>query len=382
MSFFDDVDDKPRSRMRPRPPAGEGGGRATPPGDGGGSGLDSQTLLVRRAVALGLALVALILMVVIVKGCVDSQAEQGLKDYNRAVGSIAAASDREVSAPLFAELASAASKTPSEVQNDFNAYGVVANQQIKKAEGLDVPDDALDAQRDFLLVLELRRDAVAAIADQIQPALAKGAGAAAATRRVAGEMQNFLASDVVFSQQVFPQIRDALKAKGIAVGGTGEPIPVTQSLKDLGWLRADFVASKLGSTGTTSPGGTPLAPGIHGHSLASVNVGNIMLQPGGNNQVPATPLPVFSVKFDNGGDNDETNVKVELTIAAAGVKTVKLTHTTPTSPKHSSVTAQLGLTTKPPTGSVVNVKVTIVGVRGEKNLANNTQTYPVLFTTR
>lgn len=377
MSFFDDLDDKPRTRSRPRIPAGAG--RGGPPAHGGAD-RDSQTLLVRRAVALGLALILLVLLVVIVKGCVDSQAEQSLKDYNRNVADLAAASDRDVAAPLLTVLSSAASKTQQEAQNAVLQYRVAADQQIKRAEGFDVPDEVVEAQRDFLLVLELRRDAVAGVAAQIQPALAKGSGAAAATRLIAGKLQNFLASDVIFSQRVFPLIRNALTAKGIAVGGTGEPVPQSRSLTDLGWLNPSFVAGKLGSTGTTGPSG-PVAPGIHGHSLESVSVGNITLQPGGNNRVPAAPLPVFAVKFANGGDNDETNVRIRLRISAAGVKTINLTHAVARTPKHSTVTAMLGLTSKPPTGSVVNVRVTIVGVPGEKNLDNNVQTYPVLFTT-
>jgi hypothetical protein len=371
LSFFDDVDE-PRTEARPRRPAPSG--RRPPP-------IDPQTLMIRRAVAAGVVVVAVILLVVIVKGCVDSQAKQALKDYDRNVARIAQASDNEVNKPLFNLLAHTAGKQPQDVNTQINQYKVAADGHIKQAEGIDTPDEVVEAQRDFLLALELRRDAVARIAGLIQPAMSRTSAANRAIRRIAGQDQAFLASAVVFSQQAQPLIVSALDKKGIAVGGTGEPLPTMQSVPDLGWLRQDFVAAALGSSSSSSSssGTGPLKPGTHGHALVSVAVGATTLQPGATARVPASPPPVFKVSYQNQGQNDETNVKVRVRVTGAGSPIV-VTKTIPKTTAGQSGSVNVELPKPPPRGTVVTVQVSILPVRGEKTTSNNTQSYQVLFT--
>ena len=371
MSFFDDVDE-PRTEARTRRPAPSG--RRPPP-------IDPQTLMIRRAVALGVAVVAVILLVVIVKGCVDSQAKTALKNYDRNVARIAAASDNEVSKPLFTLLSHTAGKQPQDVNTAIDNYKVTADEQIKQAESLNVPDETLDAQRAFLLALELRRDAVTRIANQIQSAMSRTGSANAAINKIAGQNQAFLASYVVFSQQSQPVIVSALTRKGIAVGGTGEPVPVMKSVPNLGWLRPDFVAAALNATTqSTSSGNTgPIAPGTHGHALLAVSLGTSTLTPGGTARIPASPPPVFTVRYQNQGENNETNVKVRLRITGSGPAIVE-TKTIPQTTAGQTGTTTIGLTKPPPRGTVVTMTVEVVPVRGEKTTSNNSQTYQVLFT--
>jgi hypothetical protein len=371
LSFFDDVDE-PRTETRPRRPAPSG--RRPPP-------IDPQTLMIRRAVAVGVAVVALILLIVIVKGCVDSQAKTALKDYDRNVARIAGASDTQVKNPLFNLLAHTAGKQPQDVATSINQYKVVADDQIKQAEKISVPDEVREAQVDFLLVLELRRDAVARIAGKIESAMSRTGAASAAVSQIAAQNQAFLASYVVFSQQTVPLITSALSKKGIAVGGTGEPMPAMQSVPDLNWLRPDFVAGELNaSVATTSGSNTgPIKPGTHGHALLAVSVGTTTLQSGATVRIPASPSPVFTVKYQNQGQNDESNVRVRLQISGSGspiteTKTIAVTHA------GQQGTVNVGLTKPPPRGAVVAVKVTVLPVRGEKTTSNNSQTYQVLFT--
>ena len=85
MSFFDD-DEPPTRAARPRRPAQPATtgtrARATPSSD-------AQQLMVRRAVALGMgALLILILLVVGVKGCLGSRTKNALRDYNRNVAAV------------------------------------------------------------------------------------------------------------------------------------------------------------------------------------------------------------------------------------------------------------------------------------------------------
>jgi hypothetical protein len=371
LSFFDDVDE-PRTESRPRRPAPSG--RRPPP-------IDPQTLRVRRLTALGVGVVALILLIVIVKGCVDSQAKQALKDYDRNVARIAQESDNQVKNPLFNLLLHTAGKQPQNVATSINQYKVAADNNIKAAEKLGVPDEVRQAQVDFLLTLELRRDAVARIAAKIESAMSRTAAASSAIQDIAGQNQAFLASYVVFSQQTVPLITTALTKKGIAVGGTGEPTPVMQSVPNLEWLRPEYVAGVLNASVATTSGNTsgPLKPGTHGHALIGVSVGSTTLTPGTTARIPASPSPVFTVKLQNQGQNDETNVRVRLEITGSGAPITE-TKTVPQTKAGQQSTVNIGLTKPPPRGTVVTVKVTVLPVPGEKTTSNNSQSYQVLFT--
>ena len=102
MSFFDESDEPTRVTRQPRRSGGGGG-------DGGGQRPpreptrrpDRQTVRVRQAVGLGVALLLIIVVVLGVKGCVSSQKENSLKDYNRDVTSVISSSDRDVGQALF-----------------------------------------------------------------------------------------------------------------------------------------------------------------------------------------------------------------------------------------------------------------------------------------
>jgi hypothetical protein len=339
-------------------------------------------MVVRRWIALGVGLLLLLLIVLGIQSCVSNQAKQGLKDYNQKVASIVQESDSKVAKPLFSQLAGASSRSSNapDAQSAMNDLRAEADTELSRAADFSVPGEVTDAQRDFLLALQLRRDGVAEIARQLQPALGSGGGQALA--RIAGAMRAFDASDVLYSQRVAPLIAKGLTSKGIKVGGDGELIARSAFLPDLAWLDPSYVAQQLGSSASPA-GGTPRgkpAPGLHGHTLVSVSVGNTTLQSGGAaNSVPASPPPTFAVKIQNGGTNDETAVRVKISITGAG-KPVEVVKILPKSVAGQETTVSVPLGQKPPTGQTVTVKATVEGVPGEKKLDNNSQEYSVLFT--
>src|SRR5919108_551492 len=64
---------------------------------------DQQTLMVRRGVAAGVILLVVILAVVGIRGCLNSQKKQSLKDYNRNSAALIQESD-QISQKFFGEL--------------------------------------------------------------------------------------------------------------------------------------------------------------------------------------------------------------------------------------------------------------------------------------
>jgi hypothetical protein len=367
LSFFDE-DDEPRgSSPRPRRSAAAGGGPST----------DQQTLLVRRAVAIGGLVLLLILLFVAVRSCASSRKENALKDYNREVSSIVRESDTQVGEPFFQLLGQAGSESPQDLQTNISGYRVQAEAQLKQARSLDVPGEMKGAQQSLLIALEFRRDGLGFIAEKIRTALGdEGEAANDAITQIAGQMQTFLASDVLYQARVAPLIRHALDEAEIG----GQRIAASQFLPGVEWLSEQTVASQLEQELTNGGGerGEP-APGLHGTGLESVSVGETRLQPDAPNRIPANEDTAFVVRFTNQGENDEFDVKVNLTIEG-GDKPIKVSRTVDTVARGQTAEASLPLGQAPPTGAAVTVKVTVAKVPGEEKTDNNTSEYDVLFT--
>lgn len=346
--------------------------------------MDQQTLLVRRLVAAGAVVLVLVLMVVLVKGCVDNRREAALKDYNRSVRTIVENSRSAVARNVFETLSGAASQEPTEVQETLNQLRVVADEDLEQAQRLDVPDAMAQAQTNLELVLSLRRDGVARVADLIQQAVGGSAGASAAVDEIAGQMRAFNASDVVYSQRVAPLILQALRADGIAAsydGSAGEEVlAYNDFLPDISWISADYVAGQLGAAAPTRGGraGAP-APGLHGHQLDSVSVGGVTLTPDGSNRLPASPPPTFTVTFTNGGEHDEANVRVLVEITGGSGSPIRAQTVVPNTVAGEQATADVQLRSSPPTTGPVTIEVTVEQVPGEETLDNNTASYTALF---
>ena len=124
---------------------------------GGPSGHDQHTLMVRRRVAAGAAVVLLIIIVLIINGCLKSQKQQSLKDYNHSVSEIARESDSQVSKPFFTALSGAAGKSAIDVQVQVNHLRVEAQKLASRAKDLSVPGEMKGAQQNLLLDDELPR---------------------------------------------------------------------------------------------------------------------------------------------------------------------------------------------------------------------------------
>lgn len=365
MSFFDETDE-PQPAPRTRRPSGTG---RRPPGD-------QQAIMVRRAVAGVAILVVVILMVLGIHSCQVNSRNSALKSYNNSVRSLILQSDA-TGKTLFTLLSAgnAASKEQN-LQTQLFTTKNAAQSELNQAQGLSVPDQTKTAQDNFLLTLSLRHDGISDIAGKIQQALTKTT-AQDAVRSIALDMQEFLASGVVYTVRTAPEIAAALHAAGIAVGGaSGETIAPTTFLPDLAWLTPSYIAAKLGASLPTSSSGT--CPSICGHAVNSASVGGVALSTGGGNTIPASPAPTLSVNFTNTGENTETNVTVQVVVTTSSGTTITAQTVVPTTKAGQTYTTQVTLPKAPPTGTA-QVKVTVEKVSGETNLANNTLTFPVTF---
>lgn len=368
MSFFEE-DDEPRRRARP-------GRRAS----GGAAVTDSQTVLVRRLVAGALALLVLVLLAVAVNSCLDSRQENALKDYNREVSSIATESERQVGQEFFNTLRQRGSESPQDLQTAISGFRAQAETQLNQAEDLDVPDEMEPAQRSLLIALQFRRDGLGYIAERIQPALGdQGDQAEEAVTQIAGQMEGFLASDVIYSARVAPLIRGALNDAEVG----GQQIARSQFLPGIQWIVPANVGEALGQQVTGGESGSATerepAPGLHGTGLDAVTVGDTTLEPSpAPNRLPASEDTTFSVRFTNQGENDELDVKVDLAIEPENGQPIRVSRTIDTVRAGAEATAEIPLGTRPPLGAAT-VRVLVNKVPGEEKTDNNRGEYDVGF---
>ena len=367
LSFFDE-DDEPRRTSRPRRASPAGGGVAT---------ADSQTLLIRRAIALVAGVIVLLALFFLVKSCRDSQRENALKDYNRQLSTIATDSARQVSAPFFQLLSEGGGSLPQDLQTQISGYRVQADQQYEQARRLDVPNEMSGAQESALMALEWRRDGLDRIAQQIRPALGdESEQADEAIKDIAGQMAVFMASDVAWKTRVIPFITNALEEQEIG----GQEISNSPFLPSEEWLHAQKIAEVLDQQLTSGgDGGEPTGPGLHGSGLESTNYGDVTLQPGVTNRLTYEPGTGFVVSFTNQGENDEFDVKVTLRIAREGGDPVTTSTTVPKVAAGETATAELPLDDQPPLDTAVTIRVNVAAVPGEEKTDNNRSEYPALF---
>jgi hypothetical protein len=221
--------------------------------------------------------------------------------------------------------------------------------------------------------MELRRDALNVVAEELPGALAQEERRSS-TARIAQMMQVFLASDVLLKSRYRPSLSDALDKEGVSA-----TLPTPNQLtfvKDLNWLQPAFVADQI--AGIRGTGGSA-TPGLHGNGLGAVSLGGVALTPGASATVQLTGDTAFDVQVANQGDSTETDVVVNVTVGQ-GADADKLEETLPEIAPGETKTVTIPLNGQPPTGQNVPIKVEVKPVPGEKVTDNNEADFTVIFT--
>jgi CARDB len=360
----------PEGRGRPasaRPP--RGGRQAQRGGPGRPGGNDPQSIMVRRTVAIVAAVVIVVVLVLLVNSCRNSQKDNAFRDYAGDVRSLTSA-EQDLSNRLFETLSKPGKGDALDVQTQVNAQRVDAEQLVQRAKDADHPGELNTASGWLVTAFQFRADAIGRIANLLPTALGDK-GRQAAIDSIAGQMQAFLASDVIYSQRGIPSLTAAYNKRDIA-----EKFPNQQFLPDLGWLDADSVKTRLEKLGGTAQEATP---GLHGDSLEGVTAqpSGTALTDTGVNRIAVSNELAFDVKVNNGGDSEETDIGVSITIEDG--KKISVDQTIPRIAAGQSQTVSIPVTDKPETGSVSTVTVEIAAVPGETNTDNNKATYQVAF---
>ena len=321
--------------------------------------------MLRRLLALGAALVILILIVLGVKGCLDARARGALSDYSRDVKQILIETG-QTSKDFFGKLEEPGGLSVTEFTGQVDADRSAMTNYKTRIEALSAPGGLGNAQNSLELVYTLRASAMETIAAKMPTALGE-AGAARATAAITKQMQTLLASDVIYESVTRPEINGKLADEGI----TGNDVPKDTFVPDgTRWLEESEVSKALGSVSGSTAG--EATPGVHGLGLVGTSIGETELVAESTNSVVTEGTPEVEVEVQNQGESTENGVTVAVTYEGNTV-----TGEIDELPAGETGTALIPLTPAP--SGEVTLEIEVEAVPGESLTENNEASYTLLI---
>ena len=330
--------------------------------------------MVRRTIAVVIGLIVLILLVLGIRGCLNSRKESAMQDYVGDANALVRESNAQ-SRSLFRVLQGPGGQDQAvNTESTLNGLRVASSGLVDRAGDLDDPDELATAQRYLLQTLELRRDGLAGVANAMPQALADQERRQS-TNRISQMMRVFSASDVIYNVRYVPNLRSALEDEEVSADDPAD----STFLPSTDWLDPAFVADQVAGIRSGDGGDQAAAPGTHGNGLGTVTLGGVALVPGGSATVQITNDLSFEVQVANQGENTETDVTVRATVGEGG-NAIDRDEQLDTIAAGETKTVTIPLDEQPPTGENVPVTIEIESVPGEEVTDNNSADFTVIFT--
>jgi hypothetical protein len=299
LAFLDEDDSFP-------PVATEPEGHRPPP--------DRQRVfMARRLGAVAVGILVLILLVLGIRGCLNARKERAFENYARDLTTIVQESQQQ-SETFFGRFEGDENLTELNFETEVRADRSNAEQLVSRAESLDPPGELDGAQDEVVDAFELRRDGLAAIADNIGAALGDE-NTTEARDEIVQHMEDFLASDVLY-RQGRDEINTVLEEEDIE-----EAVPKSEfyprdddGVPDPEWLDPNSVSENLAGISGAGGGG---GGGVHGLGVAAVLIGDTEVPADGAVTVPLEGTPEVEVQVENQGDSEESDIPVTASIEGA-----------------------------------------------------------------
>jgi hypothetical protein len=368
MDFPDPNDefDQPASAEAPehrtRTMRSGGGGRR----GGGSDASERKQLMIRRAIALGVGLLVLILLVVGAKGCLDARKNRSLEDYSSNVTQIVDETNA-LGESFFGLLEDPGELSVTEFTSEVDSDRGAMDGFLSRVEKLSTPGDMESAQQTLTLVYELRANAMGVIATQMPTALGDE-GRESAIKQISSQMGVLAAADVLYNQITRHSVDNAISNNGANAPEAPRSTFVPNAVF---WGNPENLDAALSAVGG---GPRPAADGgVHGTGLAAVSIGGVTLDPSVSTVIPTGTEPVVDVQVQNQGESDESDVTVSVSVDGGS----GLEQAIPSLAVGETGTASI-LLTPAPIGEVT-LDITVAPVPGEQVLDNNEATYTVSF---
>jgi hypothetical protein len=362
------------------PGADRAGAPARPSGDGGGGPRRPQfrtpqgiTPILRLVGFVAFAILIIVLLVVWGQGC---SSDKQRNDYAGAMTEIGAigSNSAKIGNDL-AELLTTPGLKQAELETKLGGLIQQQQQDVERAQGLDVPGPLRPATDHAVEALQLRVGGMQGLLETFKATKDDDSkNATAAGEKLAAQARRLEASDVVWQYLFRVPAQATLQDEGL--GDIAAPASVFVENVELYTARS--MTAIWQRVHGASTGGTP--SGVHGTLLAGV-----VVQPAGTQLATDTETTIkastdlaFDVSVKNSGDNQEVRIEVTLTIPKG---------TSPIVKKQTIDLLDIGevktVTFKDfpevPFGEKTSVQVSVKPVQSEQNTGNNSAEYPVIF---
>jgi len=358
-----EVDDRGPSRRRREPPPTRRR-RPPPPREPAGD------VFKRRALAFLIGVGVIVLLLFAVRGCLDARKERAFENYLRDLDSLVTTSS-QLSDEFFQRFRDPGDATALEFQAQLGSSRGTSEDLLNRVQALDHPDQLSDAQADLELAFELRRDGVTSVVEQTEAALGDD-GSQEATRQIATDMRQFLASDVLYARAA-AEIVDVLSEEnleGDVPASNFLPEPIEPWLDDL--EISTLLAQVAGETGAAGDA-------TRGTEITTVTVrpGNIPLTPETLNTAGQVPTDL-EVGVLNGGTTQETDVVVSFELLGS-TEPVEGETTIDRIEAGTEGSASIPVNGEIPEEDDLTLIVTVYPVPGESIVDNNELAFQVRF---
>ena len=264
--------------------------------------------------------------------------------------------------------------------------GVAATEQqnLHAAEGLSSPGRLRPEDAELVDALQLRVLGLEGLAAEFQRTISVKTTPSAEALALSGQASRLLASDIIWDDLFLHPAVNQLTADG--VGGVN--VPESRFLAEPNLIvtpaEMSLVVARI-VAGSTSRG-TPA--GLHGTNLVSVEAFSNgaggtpqVLSSGALNTVTTSSSLIFQVTIHDGGDFQEVQIPVQLTIGRPESEggPITKTETVQLIDPGQDASVAFGDLGQVPFASQTTVAVNVARVPGESDVANNSAQYNVIF---
>jgi len=247
-------------------------------------------------------------------------------------------------------------------------------QTVARAQKLQPPGSLREQQESLVEALQFRVSGLVGLAEAFGQ-IEQGTDAETAGAALAGQASRLLASDVIWEDLFLEGSKTVLQQQDI----TDVAVP------DSNFIPAgstEFVSPKSWTLIVQRLTQSPTAGGLHGNQIVGVQVlpGKQNLSATEENTVTASDRLGFKVLVKNSGDNQETQVKVTMTLQLAPEPIQKEEIIDIINPGDTKTVTFRPIDIAGGFGTLVTLKVAVEPVPGEANTSNNTAQYSIIFT--
>jgi len=333
--------------------------------------------MLRLAGLIAFVILAVVLLVIGIRGCASSGKHAKYQGYIQNVRAIAKRSD-QIGKDLNAALSATGIKE-ADLEAKINSLAAQEQQEVAQAVQLG-PPGPLRVEHDHLIeVLKLRASGLSRLADAFRQT-ATSRSATTSGRLIADQARLLVASDVNWDFYFKEPTQLELQRQGISdIGGVpGSSIIPNPDLAST--LAMTQVWRRVHGAAT---GGSSVT-GNHGSALVSVTAlpdGKKLSASGAasDNQITASTDLAFRVVVSDSGDFQEFNVGVTLTIQKSPKPIVLRKKIDVINAGESKTVTFTNIDINGLFGLPTTVKVDVAPVPGEKTTTNNSADYKVIF---